>query len=99
MLIFNKVAHALNWASLCHQLFVIIFTLNNFNDNFLIKGQIPHYYRSASELTLLVTGKDKELLILLMHVSSLIVLVELKYVRKTHKLLLSTHYDLAKYKQ
>jgi hypothetical protein len=72
-------------------LFVITFTLNNFFHNFLIKWQIPHNSRSASEHALLGTGKDQELLTLPMHVSSLIVLMELKYVRKTHKLLVSTH--------
>lgn len=76
-----------------------MFTLNNFSDNFLTKWQIPHYSRSASELALLDVGKDQELLIFPMHESSLIVLVELKYVRKAHKLLVCTHSDLAKYKQ
>ena len=74
-----------------------MFTLNNFRDNLLIKWQIPDYSRSASELALLDISKDQELLILPMHVFSLIVIMELKNVRKAHKLLVSTHSDLAKY--
>lgn len=76
-----------------------MFTLNNFSDNFLIKWQIPHSSRSASELAFLGTGKDQELLILPMNVSSLIVLMELEYVRKVQKLLVGTYSDLAKYKK
>lgn len=76
-----------------------MFTLNNFSDYFLIKWQIPHSTRSASELAFLGTGKDQELLILPMHVSSLIILMELKYVRKAHKLLVGTHSDLQSNKQ
>jgi len=66
--------------------------------NFLIKWQIPHSSRSASELAFLGTGKGLELLILPMHVFSLIVHMELKYVTKALKLLVGTHSDLAKYK-
>ena len=76
-----------------------MFALSNFSDDFLIKWQIPHYSRSASELALLDTGKDQLLLILTMHMSSLIFLMELKYFRKAHKLLVGTHSDVAKYKQ
>jgi hypothetical protein len=76
-----------------------VFTLSNFSDTFLIKWQIPHYYRSATELAFYDIGKDQELLILPMHVCSLIVRMELKYFRKAHKLLVGTHSDLAEYQQ
>jgi hypothetical protein len=76
-----------------------MFALNNFSDNFLIKWQIPHYSRSVSKPALLDTCKDQELLILPTRVSSRIVLMDLKYVRKANKLLVRTHSDSAKYKQ
>jgi hypothetical protein len=78
-----------------------MFTLDNFSDNFLIKWQNPPHSRSASKHALLDTGKYEyqELLILPMNVSSLIVLMELKYVWKARKLLVCTNLGLAKYKQ
>jgi hypothetical protein len=60
---------------------------------------VPYYSTSASELALLGTSKDQESLILSMYVSGLIFLMELKYVRKAHKLLVGTQSDLVKYKQ